>query len=1047
MQEIIRIMLSTIFPAALLVHTGFDNPANADIAQVPLETVIVAKPNILFFIDNSPSMGSMAGHPDFDPAIEYSDWQFIERPLSNDDLIVDDDAVFLDRLQYGSCPVGFVQGTHGSLMSCLSLREATDERTQYSRNYLGFLFDTFPSGTDLDQQQEDGSWLIPGHTRFTDLKRAAKQLAIRLQHARLCVASFSQDTDELELVQQCTEDSEQVRQMIDTIRVKPTGETPIGKAYLQIREYFQGTYGSEAQQVEVRSPVEFRCQGNGIVVFSDGIEISRESEYQGLVANLESAAFYAKHSDLFPAEDADEAGRSFGDWNATPFDENAQNTDPFLLQNIIGFFVSSPGSQEVLGRTAEHIDSLIVDANQVDVLGTYIQQQLRSHRRENSSVSPLATAMNRDGSSIIYRSAFDTGSWSGSIHAFRPRITTDGTVEFDSLWNSSDLLPPHGSRNVVAIVPDGAEHTGITEQSSLKPVPFDWDHLEGFLPEVPDYSAQLVRWLRGDRRQEQNYGGVFRDREHVLGDLVHSNPVVLPIIPDQAYPDIDYRNFIDQMRQLRTYPVVFVGGNDGFLHGFSEIGGGSKEILALAPWSLMPYLPQLADPNYRHRFFFDGPLTLIDAKIGEESDPNPWRSVLLGAYGAGAKGLIALDVTNPNELSPTSLETHEDLFLWEINPGLVTESENPNPPYSSLGHIMSPVSVGRVRNPDLSESWYAITGNGIGDDSNRSLIYVIDLKTGRPIHILQVPAGAEAGITSVTPIDLDEDSFMDRFYATDRLGQIWRFDWEQDQARFESHYQSDGTPIPLFTASGLGPNSLQLQSQPIYGGLEVGQLPGKGTEEGLILYFGTGQMHTYSDLDQGSASTRTVNSIYGLWDNGLDGNLNRSSLVTHHFIESQESASRFRSVAGNAPRFDDEETRGWVIDLPGHLEQVLFAPKLVHGRIQFTTIEGAAPRPDPCTSKPGSWIIEVDAITGLDPKSPVFDINNDQQLNQQDRLMGDAAPSGTKPDVGSASPPAIVQVENNGDKTLIRISSDRDGGLIQTNSVVGTKRISWRLLD
>ena len=1047
MPELIRMMLCTVFPILLFVHIGMVNPARGNIAQVPLETIIVAKPNILLFIDNSPSMNSIVSHPEFDPATEYSDWQFLEQPLTHDDLILDDDSIFLDRLHNGACPIGFIQGIHGSRISCLRLREITTGRTQYSRNYLRFLFDAFPSGTDLDRQQEDGSWLIPGHTRFSNLKQAARQLITRLKHARLCVASFSQDSDELEVVQQCTEDKERVRQQIDSVQLNSAGETPIGKAYLQIREYFQGTYEPDPQHAAMRSPVEFRCQGNGVVVFSDGIELSRESEYQDRMADLKSAAYLAKYSDLFPAEESDEAGRSFGDWDAPLDHQNMRSADPFSLQNIIGFFVSSPGSRGVLENSAAHIGSLFVDSTQMKILGAYVQQQLRSYRQQIHGISPLATAISRDGSPIIYRSVFDTGSWSGFVQAFRPITANDGNIEFDSLWHSNDLLPPHGSRNMIAIVPEGTESTEITDISSLKTVLFHWDQLENSVAAIPDYSMPLVTWLRGDPRQEQNHGGVFRDREHVLGDLVHSNPVVLPIIPDQSYPDTDYRNYVDQMRQVRTHPVVFVGGNDGFLHGFSDIGGRSKEILALAPWSLMPHLPQLADPNYRHRFFFDGPLTLVDAKIGEGPDQNPWRSVLLGAFGAGAKGLIALDVTEPNEWSSATLEALEELFLWEINPELTTVPGDSGSPYSSMGHIMSPVSAVRVKNPDLSESWYAITGNGIGDGSDQSLIYIIDLKTGQPGHMLQLPAGAEAGITSVTPVDIDEDSFMDRFYATDRSGRIWRFDWVQDQARFESHYQSDGTPIPLFTASGQGAGAPQLHPQPIYGGLEVGQLPGKGAENGLILYFGTGQMNQYADLDQGSISTRPVNSIYGLWDNGVDGNLDRSDLFNRHFVESQESGSHFRSVTENSPALDDGEAQGWVIDLPGYSEQVLFAPKLVHGRIQFTTIEGAAPRPDPCTTKPESWIIEVDAVTGLDPKSPIFDVNNDHQLNQQDRLIGDTVPSGTKPDVDSASPPAIIQVETNGDKTLSRISSGGDGRLIQTNSAIRTKRVSWRMLD
>jgi hypothetical protein len=1034
-----RFSISIIF-----IGTTLHAPANGDIAQIPLETVVAVEPNVMLFIDNSPSMGSLSTHSDYDPEFPYPHWQISQQTWGEHIPARDDDYVFLDQLLPGNCPEGFVQGVKDAQLSCLKLRPSSSGRSQYTRRYLDFLFETFTSGTDLSQQREDGSWLIPGVSRLDKLKQTAADLAADLSHTQLCLASFAQESTELAIHQTCTAEHDQIHRLIDAIELNTHGDSPLGKVYLQIWEYFKGIQSSDEPGITASSPVRYRCQGNGIVLFSDGIEAPEFTLYNGSAASLETAVQYAEQTDLYQAEVYDDAGRSFGDGRIIHNQGQITVAEQFAHQNIVGFFVPEGGTPSTTNGAIFNMVSERIDASRVKALASQIQSVLRSHSREYHSAAPIVSAIDSSGETIAYRAIFHTTDWTSSIEAYRVETGSEGNSSINAFWDSDNLLPVHQQRNIMTITPQAASSTS---EPSLGPILFLWNQLQNVEAMIPGINASVVAWIRGDRYQELSNGGRYRDRDRVLGDIVHTKAAVLPVIPDQLYPDPDYRGFIDQMAQTRTHPIIFFGGNDGFLHGFTGSSFNGEEVFALAPWTLLPDLVQLTERGYRHRFFFDGPLTLIDAKLGDDTEQNPWRSILLATFGAGAKGLIALDVTDPRKFEMRTQQDLEDIFLWEINPTTSTVLENSTSPYAAIGHLLSSPSIVRTRNSDLSETWYAVTGNGIGADSNQSMVYIIDLKSGRLDHSVSLSPGVESGITSVTPVDLDHDSYVDRLYAADLSGKVWRLDWNTDRAQFENYYHSDGNPVPLFSATGIAQSTGHDLSQPIVSGFEVGQISGKGYEDGVILYFGTGKFYDYGDLVTENAASKPVNSVYALWDSGSGGNLNRDRLVNHDLIEERSGDTTFRFIDGRAPLYTNDGEHGWVLDLRGHYEQVLHAPKLIHGRIQFTTLENTERHSDPCTATPNGWTMEADAITGQNPPSPVFDLNLDGELDSQDYTQGDVAPSGIKPGSGSVSPPAIVQIGEGDNTVLIRLGNDADGELWQSSSPVTIKRQSWRTLE
>ena len=109
-------------------------------------------------------------------------------------------------------------------------------------------------------------------------------------------------------------------------------------------------------------------------------------------------------------------------------------------------------------------------------------------------------------------------------------------------------------------------------------------------------------------------------------------------------------------------PMLYVGGNDGMLHGFSAADGSEK--LAYVPRGVIPTLNKLAAPAFdeKHQYFVDGsPITgdvdLGTGTISDNGSASPdWRTMLVGTLGNGGKGYFVLDVTKPDDFKAANAQ-------------------------------------------------------------------------------------------------------------------------------------------------------------------------------------------------------------------------------------------------------------------------------------------------------------------------------------------------------------------------------------------------------
>lgn len=417
-------------------------------------------------------------------------------------------------------------------------------------------------------------------------------------------------------------------------------------------------------------------------------------------------------------------------------------------------------------------------------------------------------------------------------------------------------------------------------------------------------AGQMIDYLRGDRALEINgTTGYFRKRTTLLGDIVNSAPLVSAWGDDYGYRNLrvsgkfdslKYGDYLTQKRNTKN-TMVYVGANDGMLHAFD--GETGAERFAYIPVTslghmgnlLFPYDAAYKSQVFDHRYYVDGAVTVSDIHTG-----SVWKTALLGAAGAGGRGVFALDVTNPSGNPPV---------LWDINDKVTANDANGQPIGKNIGYVLSRPVIVPVDNAGTAR-WKAIFGNGYNSDNGKAVLFVVDMIDGTVNTITAtdatLPTDKRSGLGNLVAIDrwegsgtganakLGRDGLADTVYAADQNGNVWKFDLRDNSVGF------NGTP--LFTAKDGAGNR-----QPITGGLQVTSAGG-----GAMIYFGTGSFSFENDPEDKSMQT-----MYGVLDDNSGTPVGgRDQLQKQRIIA--ETREGYRSATNTDI---NSSKKGWYIDL------------------------------------------------------------------------------------------------------------------------------------
>ncbi len=527
------------------------------------------------------------------------------------------------------------------------------------------------------------------------------------------------------------------------------------------------------------------------------------------------------------------------------------------------------------------------------------------------------------GDAKMYAIDYLASDWSGNLHAYP--VTSAGAVGGADDWGSDGasgrIKAQHwDSARKIVTIRNGA---GIR---------FRWDQLSGGAGgqqqaldpaayAAAAASSPLLDYLRGRHDAEGTGAGQLRPRAGGLGDIIHSTPV---------YWDDG------------VHKTVFVGANDGMLHAIDALDG--SERFAYVPALLLPRLAALGSQAYAHQYYVDGRLDV--KKFGA-------KTILVGALGAGGKGLYALDVSNA---AASSEDDAAAKVLWEVS--------DASAGFADLGYTYGAPTLARL--PGGASA--VVVGNGYNNQgSGHAVLYLIDAASGALIKALDTGAGSPAspdGLSSPSLWDTDGDGVQDTAYAGDIDGNLWKF----------SLVAPYTAPVELFVNSAGASQAITMAP-----GLSAHPLGG------VMVDFVSGRMLTGAD-----ASDTAAHYAYGVWDGAPAANdaFLEQTLTEANYINN-DSAIRVRTATARAPdwRPGAGHHRGWRTLLPIGGERVVGDGAFVTGEIfQFFSTN---PTVSPGALPPGeNWWMQLNALTGGDSGTTLFDLNGDKQFSADDRVGG-----------------------------------------------------------
>ncbi len=521
---------------------------------------------------------------------------------------------------------------------------------------------------------------------------------------------------------------------------------------------------------------------------------------------------------------------------------------------------------------------------------------------EYSFTSPQVSCGGANAGRYLYAASFeprDDAFWPGHLKKFP--IGDNGTIG-TPLWDAGEIL----QRNYNA---PGSRTVYTTREGIL--TPFRVDTMSAELLASPAID-RVVGYTRGE---EPIYNP---HNQNKLGDIVHTNPVCIgqptPFFIDFIDKNVDHdgKRGFDRFREGQggRASVLYAGANDGQLHAFNAETG--MELWSFIPPNLLPRLQEIThnvdspDSPVFHQYLVDGPITAADVWLpsagnvngGEKKDGAEWHTCLIVGEGRGGSrtlwskdpncglgfnplyrsdfpyycGYYAFDVTN------TTLPR----LKWILQPG-TSDAQY-------FGQPWAKPAIGRVLD-DNREVWVGFLGGGFNGGRG---IFAFSMGDG---SILWRKAALSHDVVA-TPllIDTDQDGFVDRVYAADLGGNVWRFKLcKKGEVCGHASWSGD-----IFFRSS--------DNEPVFTGLTAA----RDADGRLWIYWGTGDKPNPTAMD-------TTDRFYAVQDDDGAG-------VGLPFL-------------GTIERYNEspDSYKGWYYSFAARGEKMLSEPSVLNGIVYFTT--------------------------------------------------------------------------------------------------------------
>ena len=593
----------------------------------------------------------------------------------------------------------------------------------------------------------------------------------------------------------------------------PSASTPLAETLYEARQYFAGRridFGtasvSGARVVGntsfYESPVDQACQQNFVVMLTDGEPTWDNEADSRIVAMTDSAG--DNFSSLTGSATCDVEQWTGIDFASPPSGQMSHCLDDvahFLYEGdissslpdtqrvrtvTVGFTVDLPmlkaAAERGNGRAPGDSEGVYFVANDAASLMSVFSDIVGGISRTTASFASPAVAVNAfnrtENLSDLFVSVFkpEVGyHWPGNLKKYRLR---DDGVLVDAL-NNTAVDPTTG------LFVDGT-------QSYWTPAGvFDGAEVElGGAASILPASREVYTNLSGNDLNAP--GNRVRTSNNAITDVMLGTTATFPTRDDVI-------NFINGLNPadgqprnqmgdpLHSQPVsfiygpglrdglVFVATNDGYLHALHAETG--VEQWAFVPREFLDdQIDLLENDDFPGKHYaLDGPMRIQMIGDSDGVIETGEKVILYVGMRRGGSAYYALDITVPND--PQLLWRHDDTTLI----GLGQSWSPPVPTRVKIGtteHYAVVVGGGYEPDQDL-DTW--------STDTTGNSIFIIGATAGGPV-LWRATKTAATGVNQafaqmdysfpgeIKVIDINGDKFMDRMYAADMGGQVWRFD-------------------------------------------------------------------------------------------------------------------------------------------------------------------------------------------------------------------------------------------------------------------------------
>lgn len=461
---------------------------------------------------------------------------------------------------------------------------------------------------------------------------------------------------------------------------------------------------------------------------------------------------------------------------------------------------------------------------------------------------------------------------------------------------------------------------------------------------------ELIRWARGEDvlDVDQNTDTTVR---YVMGDALHSQPAAVVYGGDPDDPDI----------------VVFTATNDGYFHAID--GDTGVELWSFIPKQLLQDLPSLmldGVSTYKH-YGIDGDIVPVvkDENNNGIVDGDDFVHVIFGMRRGGTQ-FFSLDVTNKNNPS----------LNWVVS-------------YPEFGQSWSRPVVARVdmNSSDLNDDKaVVIIGEGYDtvhdtpalpatDDNVGAGISMLDLFSGERVwragrdsgnSDLTIAAMTRSFPSAVRVIDFSGDGFIDRMYAVDVGGQVFRFD--VSRAMNPANTVTGGV-IARFGGEGVA-SAGDTATRRFYSAPDVSIFSDPVLNR-RFLAIGVGSGYRAHPLD-----TSAEDAYFSLRDPYVFTKLTADQYSSFDVAEAADLAE----VSGQVNTVIGNDDRGWKFTVPAG-QMILSSSATFDNSVFFISYAPDASSATSCEVKPGSnFLYRVNVANG-DPVANNLDTMDPEDSN------------------------------------------------------------------